>query len=113
MEVSSPVHAQAHVTIVGAGHAGGSLAAMLRQLGHAGAITLIGEERITPYQRPPLSKAFLKNQVHVESLKLKPDEFYRQKDIALRLGTRVSAIDPAAKRVIFEGEGEAAYDILV
>ena len=51
--------ADAHVVIVGAGHAGGTLAALLRQYGHAGAVTLVGEEPIPPYQRPPLSKAWL------------------------------------------------------
>ena len=49
----------AHVVILGAGHAGGTAAALLRQYGFEGAITLVGEEPIPPYQRPPLSKAWL------------------------------------------------------
>src|SRR5579859_5870310 len=60
----------AHVVIVGAGHAGGTLAALLRQYGHSGLITLIGDEPIPPYQRPPLSKAWLKGEAAVESLTL-------------------------------------------
>jgi 3-phenylpropionate/trans-cinnamate dioxygenase ferredoxin reductase component len=67
----------AHVVILGAGHAGGTLAALLRQFGHQGPITLIGEEPIPPYQRPPLSKAWLKGEADAESLALKPLEFYR------------------------------------
>ena len=50
----------AHVVVLGAGHAGGSLVALLRQYGFAGAITMVGDEPIAPYQRPPLSKAWLK-----------------------------------------------------
>jgi len=63
---------QAHVVILGAGHAGGTLAALLRQYGHEGPITLIGEEPIPPYQRPPLSKAWLKGEADADSLALKP-----------------------------------------
>src|SRR6202035_5659796 len=65
-----------HIVIAGAGHAGGSAAAMLRQFGWTGAITLIGEEPLPPYQRPPLSKAWLKGEVTAESLALRPARFY-------------------------------------
>src|SRR6202166_4160541 len=65
-----------HIVIAGAGHAGGSAAAMLRQLGWSGAITLIGEEPLPPYQRPPLSKAWLKGEATAESLALPPAKFY-------------------------------------
>src|SRR5215467_3866412 len=58
----------AHVVILGAGHAGGTAAALLRQYGHEGPITLIGEEPIPPYQRPPLSKAWLKGEANAEDL---------------------------------------------
>ena len=103
----------AHVVIVGAGHAGGTTAALLRQFGHAGPITLVGEELIAPYQRPPLSKAYLKSEADAEALKLKPDEFYAEHDITLRLGTRAESIDPAAKFVSLKGGGEIPYDLLV
>ena len=55
------------VVIVGAGHAGGTAAALLRQFGFEGAITLIGEEPLAPYQRPPLSKAWLKGEADGDS----------------------------------------------
>ncbi len=101
------------IVILGAGHAGGTAAALLRQQGHAGSITMIGEEPIVPYQRPPLSKAYLKGETDAEDLKLKPDSFYPEHDVTLRLGTRVSAIDRASKLVLLEGGGEVPYDILI
>ena len=101
------------IVIVGAGHAGGTAAALLRQHGHTGSIVLIGEELIAPYQRPPLSKAFLKGEADAESLKLKPDEFYAEHDITLRLGTRVQAIDRPDKRVMLKGGGDVPYDVLI
>ncbi len=101
------------IVIVGAGHAGGTAAALLRQYGYHGAITLIGEELVAPYQRPPLSKAYLKGETDVETLKLKPDEFYADHDIILRLGTRVDAIDRAARTVALKGGGEVGYDVLI
>lgn len=103
----------ARVVIAGAGHAGGSAAALLRQLGFAGAITVIGDEPIPPYERPPLSKAWLKGEATAESLALRPSEFYATANIELRLSTKVTAIDRAAKTVTI-GNGETvAYDFLI
>ncbi|MEK6298342.1 MAG: FAD-dependent oxidoreductase, partial [Paraburkholderia tropica] len=59
------------VVIVGAGHAGGNAAALLRQYGFEGRIVLVGEEPVPPYHRPPLSKAYLKGETDVERLWLK------------------------------------------
>ncbi|MFX5960965.1 FAD-dependent oxidoreductase, partial [Acinetobacter baumannii] len=61
-------HSNAGVVIVGAGHAGGTAAALLRQWGYESPITLVGEEPIAPYQRPPLSKAWLKGEADAEAL---------------------------------------------
>ncbi|RYF98579.1 MAG: ferredoxin reductase, partial [Caulobacteraceae bacterium] len=66
------------VLIVGAGHAGGSVAAFLRQYGYEGEIVLTGEEPYAPYQRPPLSKAWLKGEADSESLLLRPESFYAE-----------------------------------
>ncbi|HEY3813160.1 MAG TPA: FAD-dependent oxidoreductase [Caulobacteraceae bacterium] len=101
------------IVIVGAGHAGGSAAAFLRQFGFAGAVTLIGEEPLAPYQRPPLSKAWLKGEADGESLLLRPQAFYPEHAIDLRLNTRATSIDRAAKTVTLEGGGTVAYDILI
>ena len=74
------------VLIIGAGHAGGSAAALLRQYGFEGEIVLAGEEAAAPYQRPPLSKAWLKGEAGLEDLLLRPESFYAEQDIALRTG---------------------------
>jgi 3-phenylpropionate/trans-cinnamate dioxygenase ferredoxin reductase component len=102
-----------HIVIAGAGHAGGSAAALLRQLGWTGAITLIGEEPLPPYQRPPLSKAWLKGEATAESLALRPAKFYPDATIDLRLGTRVTSIDRAAKTVTLSDGGTLSYDYLI
>jgi 3-phenylpropionate/trans-cinnamate dioxygenase ferredoxin reductase subunit len=103
----------AHVVIIGAGHAGGTLAALLRQYAFAGAITLIGDEPIAPYQRPPLSKAWLKGEADAEALMLKPESFYAEHDIDLRLNQTVVGIDRASKTVRLESGEAVGYDILV
>jgi 3-phenylpropionate/trans-cinnamate dioxygenase ferredoxin reductase subunit len=102
-----------HIVIAGAGHAGGSAAAMLRQLGWRGAITLIGEEPIPPYQRPPLSKAWLTGEATEESLALRPAKFYPEAAIDLRLETRVTGIDRTAKTVALSDGSTLSYDHLI
>jgi len=96
------------VVIVGAGHAGGCAAAFLRQYGYEGSITLIGEEPLAPYQRPPLSKAWLKGDADAEALKLRPDSFYKDNDIGLRLDARVERIDRDGRAVAL-GDGEIIH----
>lgn len=102
-----------HLVVVGAGQAAASLIAKLRTLGFEGAITLIGEEPVLPYQRPPLSKAYLLGEMELERLFLRPESFYREHNVTLRLGTRVDQIDRAAKRVMLEDGDSLAYDMLV
>lgn len=101
------------IVILGAGHAGGTAAALLRQNGYHGQILLIGDEPVAPYQRPPLSKAYLKGDAQVESLKLRPDKFYAEHDITLRLGGRADRIDLGRKVVKLWGGDEVQYDILI
>ena len=88
-----------HIVVIGAGQAGSSLVAKLRSLGFDGDITLIGAESAPPYQRPPLSKKYLLGEMELERLYLRPAQFYADQNITLRLGTPVTAIDPAAKTV--------------
>ena len=99
------------VVIVGAGQAGAALAAKLRALGHQGPVTLIGEEPAPPYQRPPLSKAYLLGEMEEERLWLRSPEFYAENRIELRLGQPVTGIDRAAKTVTVGGEA-IPYDHL-
>ena len=102
----------AQVVIVGAGQAGAACAAKLRALGFDGGITIIGEEPAPPYQRPPLSKAYLLGEMEEERLWLRSAEFYAEQGIELRLGARVEGIDTAARVVTVAGEA-MAYDELV
>src|SRR5687768_5138473 len=104
---------QSHVVIIGAGHAGGTVAALLRQHGHAGPITLVGEEPIPPYQRPPLSKAWLKGEADADSLALKPLEFYAEQGIDFRPSIRAVAIERATKQVTLSDGSAVAYDKLI
>ena len=101
------------VVIIGAGHAGGSAAAHLRQYGFEGVITVIGEEPVAPYQRPPLSKAWLKGEADSDSLLLRPESFYAEQSITLRLSTLVEAIDRKARAVVLKGGERVAYDKLI
>ena len=101
------------IVIVGAGHAGGSVAANLRQYGWTGPITIVGDEPLLPYQRPPLSKAWLKGEADSESLELRPEHFYSEHGIEVRLGHSVGAIDRRDRQVLLTGGGSIAYDHLI
>lgn len=85
------------VIVVGAGHAAGELATNLRDNGWEGRIILVGEEAYLPYQRPPLSKAYLSGEMPVESLYLKPQATYDKAGVECLLGVRVEAIDRQRK----------------
>jgi 3-phenylpropionate/trans-cinnamate dioxygenase ferredoxin reductase subunit len=100
------------VVVIGAGQAGSSLVTKLRALGHDGPVTLIGAERVVPYQRPPLSKAYLMGEIGVDRLILRAEEFYVEQDITLRLGVPVTWIDRASQEVRVNGE-HLPYDALV
>jgi len=92
------------IVVIGAGQAGAALVAKLRLLGHGGAITLIGAEPAAPYQRPPLSKAYLLGAMTADRLLLRNEGFYAENRITLRLGDAVTAIDPAARSVTVGGQ---------
>ena len=102
----------AHVIVVGAGQAGASCVAKLRNSGFEGDVTLIGAEPVPPYQRPPLSKAYLMGEMALERLFLRPEAFYAEHNITLRMNTRVDAIDVDAQQVQI-GDEVLAYDELV
>ena len=102
----------AHVVVVGAGQAGSAVVAKLRGLGFDGQITLIGEEPAPPYQRPPLSKAYLMGEMEEERLWLRSNAFYAEQNITLRLNSKVGGIDRAAKTLTV-GDETLSYDHLV
>ncbi len=97
------------IVIVGGGQAGLQVAASLRHEGYDGPVRLIAEEPHLPYQRPPLSKAYLMGKAKADTLPLRPQAFYDQNEVELMLGTRAEAIDPAARRVRAGGR-DIAYD---
>lgn len=101
------------ILIIGAGHAGGSVAAFLRQYGHEGPIVLVGQEDAPPYQRPPLSKAWLKGEADLEALLLRPLSFYAEQNIDFRPSTVAVSVDPEAKTVAFQDGTSETYDVLV
>lgn len=100
------------IVIIGAGQAGLALAAKLRALGHQSPITMIGAEPAPPYQRPPLSKAYLLGKLAAERLWLRPAAFYAENRIELITGCAVTALDPAARVVtLADGRRIAAAQI--
>jgi 3-phenylpropionate/trans-cinnamate dioxygenase ferredoxin reductase component len=111
--MTQPVNAPQNVVIIGAGHAGGAVAAQLRQDGFAGAITLVGDEPVVPYQRPPLSKAWLAGTSSLDHVVLRPAEWYGENHVDLRLETRVAGIDREARKVALAGGETLPYDALI
>jgi len=98
--------------IIGAGQAGASLAAKLRELEFDGTIVLVGDEPSLPYQRPPLSKKYLLGELDRERMLIRPAEFYAVQKIDMRAGTRAQSIDTGARRVALEDGETIAYDKL-
>ncbi|KNG94714.1 NAD(P)/FAD-dependent oxidoreductase [Pseudaestuariivita atlantica] len=94
----------AHFIVVGGGQAGASLVARLRKDGFDGEVTLVCEEPVPPYQRPPLSKGYLLGDMALERLFLRPESFYADQSITLKTGARVDAIDAEAQTVTVGGE---------
>ncbi len=92
-----------HFVVIGAGQAGAALVAQLRKDGFDGDITLIGSEPYLPYQRPPLSKAYLLGEMELERMFLRPLKFYIDNDIKLILGQEVGDIDVEARTFSIAG----------
>ncbi|TRD21993.1 NAD(P)/FAD-dependent oxidoreductase [Palleronia caenipelagi] len=101
-----------HIVVVGGGQAGQSVVETLRTKGYAGRLTLICGEPHLPYQRPPLSKAYLLGEMTRERLLLRPQDWYDERAVDLRLGTRAEALDPVA-RTVRVGDEVLGYDGLV
>lgn len=101
------------ILVVGTGLAGAELAVALRMASYNGAITMVGDEAFLPYYRPPLSKAYLSGKVTQEGLYIRPIATYEQQHIAVRVSTRVVAIDRGARRVVLEDGRSLGYDRLV
>lgn len=101
------------LVIVGGSYAGLNAAAAARDAGFDGPVTIIGEEARAPYQRPPLSKAFLKGEAREDELPLKADTFYGDQRIDLVLNERVTGVDLRARRLERARGGALGFDILI
>lgn len=99
--------------IIGAGQAGAQAAQSMRQAGFDGEIVIFGAETEFPYQRPPLSKAYLQGDLEKDRLFLRPPAFYEQQKIDLRRGVAIASIDPAAKTVATDDGETLSYDKLL
>ena len=95
--------------IVGASLAGAKAAQTLREEGFGGPVVLIGEETERPYERPPLSKDYLLDKAERESIYVHPAGWYGEHDVELRLGTTVTAVDPAAHEVTLADGSRIGY----
>ena len=101
------------IVIAGAGQAAAQAVQSLRQGGYTGALTIVGEETALPYQRPPLSKAYMKGEMDEERLYFKPAAWYQDNNIEVILGARATRIDRAARQLHIEHGGVLDYDALI
>jgi NADPH-dependent 2,4-dienoyl-CoA reductase/sulfur reductase-like enzyme len=111
--MDTATHHHADVVIVGTGHGGAQAAIALRQHGHDGSILMIGRDDAPPYERPPLSKEYLAGDKGFERIMIRPEKFWAEKDITLRLGAAVTAIDAAAHRLTLSDGGTVTYRKLI
>ncbi|MFV0298366.1 MAG: NAD(P)/FAD-dependent oxidoreductase [Hyphomicrobiaceae bacterium] len=101
------------IVIVGAGQAGIKAAETLRGKGHNGTIVMIGDEPWLPYQRPPLSKAYLKGELDEERMFLTAGQWMETSGIDLRTGRHVTALDPGGRTVALDDGDSLTYDKLL
>ncbi|CTQ48920.1 NAD(P)/FAD-dependent oxidoreductase [Jannaschia donghaensis] len=101
-----------HIAVIGAGQAGATLVETLRKRGYDGRLTLWGSEDVLPYQRPPLSKAYLLGEMERTRLHLRPRTFYDDHDVELRLGTPITALDTGTRTLMHRG-GSDTFDAAI
>ncbi|MGB2712963.1 MAG: FAD-dependent oxidoreductase [Vicinamibacterales bacterium] len=99
--------------IVGASLAGATAAITLREEGADGTVTLIGAENELPYERPPLSKAYLRGDVPFDKALVRPASFYAEHGIETMFGTRATRIDPSTRMVELEDHRQVPFDALL
>ena len=99
--------------IVGSGHGGAQAAIMLRQLGFAGSVAIVGEEPELPYERPPLSKDYLAGEKGFERILIRPERFWTERNVALLQGQRVLTVDPELHEVATDAGERIGYGKLI
>lgn len=101
------------ILVVGGGQSATSFISKFRQMDADSEMILVSEENTLPYQRPPLSKKYATGEMATDQLLLRPQDWYDQNGVEVRLGQRVSAIDPAAKTASLSGGEELTWDKLI
>ncbi|MEQ8558269.1 MAG: FAD-dependent oxidoreductase [Henriciella sp.] len=102
-----------NIVVIGGGQAGAQAIQSLRLFGYEGHITLVGDETALPYQRPPLSKAYMKGEMAEDRLYFKPAAWYEDNKVETLLSQRVEKIDRSAREVRLEHGGHLPYDALI
>ena len=102
-----------NIVVIGGGQAGAQAVQSLRLFGYEGGITMVGDETALPYQRPPLSKAYMKGEMAEDRLYFKPAAWYEDNKVETLLSQRVEKIDRSAREVHLEHGGRLAYDALI
>jgi 3-phenylpropionate/trans-cinnamate dioxygenase ferredoxin reductase subunit len=101
------------MVIIGAGQGAGQAAASFRQEGYEGEVIVLGDEAFPPYQRPPLSKAYLSGELPIEKVYVRAEKFYADKNIDMRTNTRVTSIDPDGHTITTEAGDTIGYEKLM
>lgn len=104
---------QFDVVIVGSGHGGAQAAIALRQAGHAEPILMVSRDRCPPYERPPLSKEYLAGEKPFERILIRPEQFWGERNVTLRLGANVETVDPGAHSLSLSDGGKVTYRKLI
>ena len=101
------------VIVIGAGHAAGQLSARLRAEKYAGEVVIVGDEPVLPYQRPPLSKAYMSGEIGLERVVMRTQKFYDDNNIDVRTGVRVTGLDTASRTVTLDSGESLEYSHVV
>lgn len=104
---------QDHCVIIGGSHAAAQLVSSLRLNKWEGKITIVSADAFLPYHRPPLSKSYLSGEKNLDEIMIRPPTFYERSDIEVILGTRVTAVDRANKKVHLDNHTDISYTKLV
>lgn len=102
-----------HVLIVGSGHGGAQAAIALRQHGFSGTVGIVSDDVELPYERPPLSKEYLSGEKEFERMLIRPEAFWRERQIELLPGRRVVAVEPEEQRAVLADGDAIRYERLI
>ena len=103
----------ADVLIVGTGHGGAQAAIALRQAGFEGSILMVGRDRYPPYERPPLSKEYLGGEKPFEKILIRPEAFWADRNVTLRLGANANEVDPVKHTIALSDDTMVSYRKLI